>query len=114
MKKYIFILTDCKRNSLHVGYSDDLLSTVNLYKEKRNLFFDNDTMVSRLVYSEEFYREEEALIRFNEFKAYTRQQKERLIRQTNPNWQDLTVHFELDYHPGAKFKPNVPNLTSFR
>lgn len=114
MKKYIFILTDCKRNSLHVGYSDDLLSTVNVYKEKRNLFLSGDNMVSRLVYSEEFYLEEKALERFNEFKTYTRQQKERLIRHSNPNWKDLTVHLDLDYHPGAKFKPNVPNLTSFR
>lgn len=113
MKKYIYILTDCRRNCLHVGYSEDLISTVNFYKEKQAMFFSSDSIVSRLVYIEEFYSEEEVIARFNQMKVFTRQQKERLIRSSNPNWNNLSPNPELSYHPGAKFSPKVPNLTSF-
>lgn len=116
MKPYIYIVTDCNRSCLHVGYTEDLLKTVDSYKEKRALFFEFGSMASRLVYFEKFSSEELALGRFNQLSEYTRPQKERLIRSVNPNWTDLAISLkpEFSYHPGAKFKPNVPNLTSFR
>ncbi len=114
MRKYIYILTDCRRNCLHVGYSENLISTVGFYKEKQAMFFSTDSIASRLVYIESYYSEEEVIARFNEMKVFTRQQKEQLIRSSNPNWNDLSPSFELSYHPGAKLSPNVPNLTSFR
>ncbi|HLT41687.1 MAG TPA: hypothetical protein VKZ95_03205 [Sphingobacteriaceae bacterium] len=116
MKKHIYILTDTNRSSLHVGYTEDLLKTVDLYKEKRALFFDFGSITSRLVYFEEFTSEELAIMRFNELSVYTRPQKERLIRSINPNWADLTNNLkpEFSYHPGAKFMPKTPSLTSFR
>lgn len=113
MKTYIYILTDCKRNSLHIGYSEDLVSTVDFYKEKRAMFFNTDNIATRLVYTEDFYSEEEAIARVNQMRMYTRQQNERLIRSFNPNWNDLNPRLSLSYHPGAKFNPKVPNLTSF-
>ena len=114
MKTYIYILTDCNRSCLHVGYTDDLFQAVRFYQEKRTLFFDSGSIASRLIYFEEFSSEEQGMARFNQLSIYTRPQKERLIRSTNPNWVDLTSSLRLSYHPGAKLIPNVPNLTSFR
>jgi putative endonuclease len=114
MKTFIYILTDCNRGCLHVGYTDDILKAVRFYKEKRALFFDSSSVASRLIYFEELSSEELGINRFNQLSIYTRPQKERLIRSTNPNWVDLTSGLETSYHPGAKFNPNVPNLTSFR
>lgn len=113
MKTYIYILTDSKRSNLHIGYTDDLASIVNFYKEKRAMFFNSDSIATRLVYTEEFYSEEKAIVRLDQMRMYTRQQKEQLIRSFNPNWSELPLDLTLSYHPGAKFKPKVPNLTSF-
>lgn len=114
MKTFIYILTDCNRSCLHVGYTDDILKAVRFYKEQKTLFFGSEAIASRLIYFEEFPSEELGVTRFNQLSIYTRPQKERLIRSTNPNWVDLAVGLEPSYHPGAKFNPNVPNLTSFR
>jgi predicted GIY-YIG superfamily endonuclease len=80
------------------------------------MFFGAQSVTSRLIYFEEFSSDEHALARFNQMCVYTRPQKENLIRSCNPNWTDLTPILtpEPSYHPGAKFRPNVPNLTSFR
>jgi putative endonuclease len=116
MKQYIYILTDCNRSCLHVGYTEDLLKTINFYKEKQTMFFGAQSVISRLIYFEEFSSEELALARFDQMCIYTRPQKENLIRSVNPNWTDLAISLVLQpsYHPGAKFRPNVPNLTSLR
>ena len=116
MNKYVYILTDCNRSCLHVGYTEDLLKTVDFHKEKRAIFFGSRVVTTRLIYFEEYSSEELALARFNQMCTFTRPQKENLIRSANPNWTDLAIAFALEpsYHPGAKFRPNVPNLTSFR
>src|SRR5690606_6044204 len=85
----IYVLTDCNRNCLHVGMTDDLSKAVNTYKELSGFFFDACSKVSRLVYHEALPTEEAALRRFRELSSYTRMQKERLIRKYNPNWVDL-------------------------
>ncbi len=116
MKTYIYILTDCNRSCLHVGYTEDLVKTIDSYQEKRALFFDFGSFATRLVYFEEFSSDEFALARFSQLSGFTRPQKECLIRSLNPNWTDLANNLKpaFSYHPGAKFKPNVPNVTSFR
>ncbi len=117
MKACIYIVTDCNRSCLHVGYTEDLLKTIDSYKEKRALFFGFGSIASRLVYFEEFSSDEIALTRFSQLSGYTRPQKEQLIRSVNPNWNDLANKLKPElssYHPGAKFNPNVPNFTSFR
>lgn len=91
MKQFVYILTDCNRKCLHVGLTDDLLKTVSFYKEHKQLFFDVASQVSRLVYFEEFNREDAATSRFNLLATFTRSQKERLIRSSNKDWLDLSL-----------------------
>ncbi len=91
MNNYIYILTDSNRNCLHVGMTDDLEKAVGPYRELTGLFFDAFSNVSRLVYHETLANDADALRRFKELSHYTRMQKERLIRRTNPNWLDLSV-----------------------
>lgn len=87
-----------------------------LYREKRAMFFNATDLTSKLVYLEECSSRDDAIAKFNEMRVYTRSQKERLIRNSNPNWIDLSAGLasSIIYHPGAKFKPNTPNLTSLR
>ncbi|WP_443939366.1 GIY-YIG nuclease family protein [Pedobacter sp. MW01-1-1] len=96
MKKFVYIVTDRNRNSLHVGMSSDLMKTLEFYKQMPNLFFDNAQQLTRLVYFEEFKTEEQALVRFKLVSRFTRMQKERLVRSCNPNWIDLTIGLDFE------------------
>lgn len=95
MKRYVFIVTDRNRTSLHVGMSADLLKTVSFYRQMPNLFFDSAQQLTRLIYFEEMRTEAAAIQRFNLISKFTRAQKEKLVRAVNPDWLDLSIG--LDY-----------------
>lgn len=101
MKKFVYIVTDRNRTSLHVGMSADLMKTLEFYKQMPNLFFDSSQQLTRLVYFEEFKTEVQALGRFKTVSRFTRLQKERLVRSCNPDWIDLT--------PGLDFEKVMPH-----
>jgi putative endonuclease len=96
MKKFVYILTDRNRTSMHVGMSSDLMKTLEFYKQMPNLFFDNCQQLTRLVYFEEFKTEAQALARFKLISRFTRAQKERLVRSCNPDWIDLTIGLDFE------------------
>lgn len=96
MKKFVYIVTDRNRTSMHVGMSSDLIKTLDFYKQMPNLFFDNGKQLTRLVYFEEFKTEAQALSRFKLVSRFTRMQKERLVRSCNPDWIDLTVGLDFE------------------
>ena len=99
MNRFIYILTDCRRQNLHIGMTDDLNKTIGFYRIEANLLFDASAKVSRLVYFEKFESDEKALARFALLRSYTRMQKERLIRSVNNNWRDLSLPL---HHPGRQ------------
>jgi putative endonuclease len=96
MKRYVFIVTDRNRASLHVGMSADLLKTVNFYRQMPNLFFDSAQQLTRLIYFEEMRTEEAAVQRFNLISKFTRAQKEKLVRAVNPDWLDLSIGLDFE------------------
>ncbi|WP_134090385.1 GIY-YIG nuclease family protein [Olivibacter sp. XZL3] len=96
MKRFVYILTDCNRQCLHVGLTDDLIKTMAFYKEHKQLFFDATARVSRLVYFEEVDTEERSMSRFKVLSTFTRSQKERLIRSSNKDWRDLSLGLGID------------------
>lgn len=100
-KKYVYVVTDRNRTSLHVGMSTDLIKTMNFYREMPNLFFDSCQQLTRLVYFEELNTEAAALQRFKLISRFTRVQKEKIVRSVNPDWLDLTIglNFENSLYP---------------
>ena len=96
MKRYVFIVTDRNRASLHVGMSADLLKTVGFYRQMPSLFFDSAQQLTRLIYFEELNTEQAAVERFNIISRYTRAQKEKLIRAVNPDWLDLSIGLDFE------------------
>jgi len=103
MKRYVFIVTDRNRSSIHVGMSADLLKTVAFYRQMPNLFFDSAQQLTRLVYFEELNTEYAAVQRFNIISKFTRAQKEKIIREVNPDWLDLSIGLDFEkvvYTPG--------------
>jgi len=97
MKKFVYIVTDRNRTSLHVGMSADLIKTLDFYKKMPSLFFDSGQQLTRLVYFEEFRTEAQALSRFKNVSRFTRMQKERLVRSCNPDWIDLTIGLDFEH-----------------
>jgi len=91
MKSFVYIITDRNRNNLHVGLCSDLMKTLQFYSEMPTLFFDSSKHLNRLVYFEEIVSEDQAMDRFKYVSTFTRAQKEKVIRSTNPNWIDLTT-----------------------
>ncbi len=111
MKKYVFIVTDRNRSTLHVGMSSDLSQTMEFYRQMPNLFFDSAQQLTRLVYFEELNTEADAMQRFKLIGKFTRMQKDRLIRSVNPDWLNLMIglNFERMMRPGVQV--NYPRMS---
>ncbi len=106
MKKYVFIITDRNRGTLHVGMSTNLIETMNFYRQIPDLSFNASQKLTRLVYFEELNSESDVEQRFQLINKFTRMQKERLIRKVNTNWIDLTSGLDYEvinhsYKPAA-------------
>lgn len=113
MKRFIYLITDRNRNTLHVGLCSDLLKTLKFYSEMPTLFFDSAQQLNRLVYFEEINTEEQAMERFKMVSTYTRPQKEKMIRSVNPDWVDLTIG--LNYETNLRMRPQLrPSIGSMR
>ncbi|NRF38143.1 GIY-YIG nuclease family protein [Pedobacter foliorum] len=110
MKKFVYIVTDRNRTSLHVGMSSDLIKTLDFYKQMPSLFFDSSQQLTRLVYFEEFKTEAQALSRFKLMSRFTRMQKERVVRSCNPDWVDLTIGLDFEHIISSKKMINQVNL----
>ena len=95
-KKFVYLVTDRNRSSIHVGMSTDLMKTMNFYRQMPNLFFDSGQQLTRLVYFEELSSESSALERFNLISKFTRIQKDRMVRSVNPDWIDLTIGLDFE------------------
>ena len=95
-KKFVYLVTDRNRTSIHVGMSTDLMKTMSFYRQMPNLFFDSGQQLTRLVYFEELSSEAAALERFNLINKFARIQKDRLIRSVNPDWIDLTIGLDFE------------------
>ena len=95
-KKFVYLVTDRNRNTIHVGMSTDLMKTMTFYRQMPSLFFDAGQQLTRLVYFEELSSEASAKERFNLINKFTRIQKDRLIRGVNPDWIDLTIGLDFE------------------
>ena len=109
MKRFIYIITDRNRNNLHVGLCSDLLKTLQFYSDMPTLFFDSSKQLNRLVYFEEINNEDMAMERFKAVSAFTRPQKEKLIRAVNKEWIDLTLGLNLENNtrPRPAMRPSL-------
>ncbi|WP_291399435.1 GIY-YIG nuclease family protein [Daejeonella sp.] len=111
-KKFVYLVTDRNRNSIHVGMSTDLMKTMTFYRQMPNLFFDAGQQLTRLVYFEELSSEASAKERFNLISKFTRIQKDRLIRGVNPDWIDLTIGLDFEQIMVSGIQPMRASFSS--
>lgn len=89
-RHFIFITSDTNRIYLEAGYCQDIYLQLFELQQSSSLFMTKGPRFSRIVYVEEFDNYDVAQRRKNEINAYTKMQKERLIRKNNPNWLGIT------------------------
>jgi putative endonuclease len=86
---YVYILASRIRGTLYIGVTSDLLRRVWQHREKVVKSFTEKYDVVRLVYFEQFDDPENAIKREKRLKKWNRAWKIRLIKENNPNWDDL-------------------------
>lgn len=75
---------------IYIGVSSNLLKRVYQHKTKVFKGFTSKYNCDKLIYFEEFEDINQAIAREKQLKAGNRQRKEDLIKQENPNWEDLS------------------------
>ena len=87
---FIYIMTNAHHTVLDIGVTSNLPARIHQHKNHdfKNSYTDRYN-IEKLVYYEDFYRIEEAIAREKQVKKYSREKKEILINQMNPEWKDL-------------------------
>lgn len=87
---YVYILTNKNNTTLYTGVTNNIER--RLFEHKNGLFegFTKKYNLHKLIYLEETHDVNSAIAREKQIKGWTREKKEDLIFQMNPNWKDLS------------------------
>lgn len=88
---YVYILTNHRNGTLHVGVTSDLKRRVWQHKTRALPGFTSEYGLNRLVYLGEFRDITNAIEREKQLKAGSRRKKLALIETQNPRWVDLAA-----------------------
>lgn len=92
MKKdfYVYILTNYEETTFYIGVTSNLLKRVWEHKNKIKEGFSSKYNLSKLVYYEMTNSSIDAISREKQLKRWHRQWKISLIKEFNPNFNDLS------------------------
>lgn len=87
---YVYMLTNEYNNVLYIGVTNNL--SRRLYEHQNGLVegFTKRYRVHKLVWTESCNDVKAAIAREKQLKKWSREKKEALIRQMNPEWKDLS------------------------
>ena len=89
MRKYhIYFMTNKYNTVLYVGVTNNLQQRVLQHKNRISNFTTRYN-VTKVIYWEEFSDIRNAIAREKQIKSWSRERKERLINEINPEWRDL-------------------------
>ena len=93
MKKdyFVYILTNYEENTFYIGVTSDLVK--RMYEHKRKIYkgFSAKYNLTKLVYFEAGSSPLDAIAREKQLKRWHRDWKLNLIREFNPNFDDLSA-----------------------
>ncbi len=90
---YVYILTNKNNNVLYIGVTNDLERRVYEHKNKLDEGFTAKYNLSKLVYFEETGSIESAILREKQLKRWHRDWKINLIKENNPEFNDLSKNW---------------------
>jgi putative endonuclease len=90
---FVYIMTNHAR-TLYTGVTNDLERRVLQHKAQATRGFTKKYSMNQLVWWEDFYDIDQALIAEKRIKGWTRAKKLTLIEAANPLWLDLAEQLE--------------------
>lgn len=95
MKKdfYVYIMTNYQETTFYIGVTSDLMRRVQEHKNKEKEGFSSKYNLNKLVYFETTNSSMNALNREKQLKSWRREWKLDLIKETNPNFDDLSLQW---------------------
>jgi putative endonuclease len=90
---FVYIMTNHAR-TLYTGVTNDLERRVREHKIQAKRGFTKKYVMTQLVWYDDFYEIDQALLAEKRIKGWTRAKKLALIERTNPLWLDLAEHWE--------------------
>ena len=89
-KNYVYFLTNKNNTVIYIGVTSNLIKRIFQHKTKEFKGFTYKYNCNKLIYFEEFNDIKKAIEREKQLKSGNRKNKENLINQKNPNWNDLS------------------------
>ena len=87
----VYIITNKHKTTLYVGVTSDIRARLREHIDKKNPnSFSARYNLAYLVFMEHFSSIEEAIERDKQLKKKKRANKDKLISEQNPNWEDLS------------------------
>ena len=86
---YVYILTTKNNKLLYTGVTNDIVRRVFEHKQGKNDGFTHKYNINKLVYYEIFDFIDLAIAREKQIKGYSRDKKDKLINDFNPEWIEL-------------------------
>ena len=86
---HVYIITNKSRSTLYTGMTGNLRQRMEQHAEGQTDGFSKRYRLKYLVYYEEFDNPNDAIHRGKQLKKWNRAWKERLITESNPNWEDF-------------------------
>ena len=90
-KGYVYFMTNADNKALYIGVTSDLTKRVLQHKNHQYEGFTDKYNCTKLVYYEECNDIKTAITREKQLKNWHRDWKNNLIKQTNPEWKDLSI-----------------------
>jgi len=94
---YVYIMSNYRRNIFYVGFSNDIIRRTIEHKYGIGSEFTKKYNLKYLVYYEEYQYVHDAISREKEIKKWRREKKINLIKNSNPNLEDLSKQLFKNY-----------------
>lgn len=91
---YVYILTNYNNTTLYTGVTGNLTKRISEHKNKVVEGFSKKYNLTKLVYFETTNSIESAILREKQLKNWHRQWKINLIKENNPEFNDLSKEWE--------------------
>ncbi len=92
MEYYLYLITNYSNSVLYLGVTNNLKRRITEHKKGVNKGFSKKYNCNKLVWFEKFTDIKFAIEKEKSMKKWKRLYKENLIKEINPEWNDLFEH----------------------
>jgi putative endonuclease len=94
-RAFIYIITNYNRTTSYIGVTNDLERRIKEHKSLKGSVFTSKYKLTDLVYYEEISSMKSAIAREKQLKNWHREWKINLIKELNPEMNDLAKDWDL-------------------